>query len=408
MAQAYIYMECPVSGQTLTLGKLTIQSGVGTFQYSPDAVQENIWVPDPFRYPLSARSYPVTKNGGVPGFIDDAMPDGWGERLLHRVEKGPLDSIQLLLKSPNGDRAGNIMAGAARVPQDGLGQTPPKALHARGLDHFIDTCEAIYDSQLTAEQLEILKVRDQRSSAGGARPKRTYLFDKKLILAKPRDKFDHYDLPSVEHACMTFAGIKGLQAANTSLYRSERINTLLVERFDRFFEERTGRFRRLPMLSGLTLLDAEWKARSHPDWQYAALADELYRRGAPDQDRRELYRRMAYNVLVGNADDHPRNHAVIWKDGTWRLSPMYDVLPILDQGPAQVLAMSVGIEGPRLNRGNLLSQHSHFALNKSQAEAVLDEVASWEAELHDYYSQFLAGAELAAAVTATSGARLKR
>ncbi|KPZ11947.1 hypothetical protein ALP50_01977 [Pseudomonas syringae pv. spinaceae] len=315
MAQAYIYMECPVSGQTLTLGKLTIQSGVGTFQYSPDAVQENIWVPDPFRYPLSARSYSVTKNGGVPGFIDDAMPDGWGERLLHRVEKGPLDSIQILLKSPNGDRAGNIMAGATRVPQDGLGQTPPKAL---------------------------------------------------------------------------------------------RINTLLVERFDRFFEERTGRFRRLPMLSGLTLLDAEWKARSHPDWQYAALADELYRRGAPDQDRRELYRRMAYNVLVGNADDHPRNHAVIWKDGTWRLSPMYDVLPILDQGPAQVLAMSVGIEGPRLNRGNLLSQHSHFALNKSQAEAVLDEVASWEAELHDYYSQFLAGAELDAAVTATSGARLKR
>ncbi len=279
MAQAYIYMECPVSGQTLTLGKLTIQSGVGTFQYSPDAVQENIWVPDPFRYPLSARSYSVTKNGGVPGFIDDAMPDGWGERLLHRVEKGPLDSIQLLLKSPNGDRAGNIMAGTARVPQDGLGQTPPKALHAKGLDHFIDACEAIYDNQLSAEQLEVLKVRDQRSSAGGARPKRTYLFDKKLILAKPRDKFDHYDLPSVEHACMTFAGLKGLQVANTSLYRSERINTLLVERFDRIFEERTGRFRRLPMLSGLTLLDAEWKARSHPDWQYAALADELYRRG---------------------------------------------------------------------------------------------------------------------------------
>ncbi|EGH30282.1 hypothetical protein PSYJA_15407 [Pseudomonas syringae pv. japonica str. M301072] len=114
---------------------------------------------------------------------------------------------------------------------------------------------------------------------------------------------------------MTFAGLKGLQAANTSLYRGERINTLLVERFDRAFDEQTHRFRRLPMLSGLTLLDAEWKARKHPDWQYAALADELYRRGAPDVDRHELYRRMAYNVLVGNADDHPRNHAVIWKEG---------------------------------------------------------------------------------------------
>ncbi|KPZ07723.1 Uncharacterized protein ALO41_04118 [Pseudomonas amygdali pv. ulmi] len=70
--------------------------------------------------------------------------------------------------------------------------------------------------------------------------------------------------------------------------------------------------------------------------------------------------------------------------------------------------MSVGIEGPRLNRGNLLSQHAHFALNKEEAEAALDEVAGWEAELHDYYSQFLAGAELDAAVDATSAARLKR
>ena len=87
---------------------------------------------------------------------------------------------------------------------------------------------------------------------------------------------------------------------------------------------------------------------------------------------------------------------------------MYDVLPILDEGPAQALAMSVGIEGSRLNRGNLLSQHAHFALSKEQAEAALDEVAGWEAELHDYYSQFLSGAELDATVDATSGARLKR
>lgn len=62
----------------------------------------------------------------------------------------------------------------------------------------------------------------------------------------------------------------------------------------------------------------------------------------------------------------------------------------------------------RVNRGNLLSQHAHFALSKEQAEAALDEVAGWEAELHDYYSQFLSGAELDAAVDATSGAHLKR
>lgn len=406
MASAYIYMECPLTGETVPLGKLTTDGKEGTFVYSPEAIEQGFWVPDPIRFPLSDRKFIVRRNGGVPGFIDDAMPDGWGERLLRRTLKGELGPIQLLLKSPNEDRAGNIMAGEHRTPRQGIGDKPQKMLDARGLDHFIDVCAAVYDSQLTSEQLEALRVRDQRSSAGGARPKRTYRSDHKLILAKPRDKFDHYDLPVFEHACMTFAGSKGMNVAKTALHRGERGNTLLVERFDRLYSEQEKRFRRIPMLSGLTLLDAEWQSQTFEGWIYAALADELYRRGAPDDDRRELFRRMAYNALVGNRDDHPRNHAVIWKDGTWRLAPMYDVLPVLDEGPAQALSMAVGVEGNVIHRANLLSQHLHFALSKSEAEAILDEVANWEQELKDHYAQHLAGAELDAAAAATSGARL--
>lgn len=406
MSSAYIYMECPVTGETVTLGKLTLAGSVGTFVYAPEAVDSNFWVPDPIRFPLSSRKFIVRKNGGVPGFIDDAMPDGWGERLLRRALQCQLDPIQLLLKSPNEDRAGNIMAGEQRTPRPGIGEKPMKMLEAKGLDHFIEVCAAIYDSQLTAEQLESLKIRDQRSSAGGARPKRTYRADHKLVLAKPSDKFDHYDLPVFEFACMTFAGAKGLSVARTALHRGATVNTLLVERFDREWLADQHRFRRIPMLSGLTLLDAEWKSQTYEDWIYAALADELYRRGAPDADRQELYRRMAYNALVGNSDDHPRNHAAIWQGGTWRLAPMYDVLPVLDEGPAQALAMSVGMKGTMLNRANLLSHYQHFALSEEEAASILDEVASWEPELKDHYAQHLAGAELDAAVAATSGARL--
>lgn len=204
MSHAYIYMECPETGETVTLGKLTLSGRTGTFVYAPETVDAKGWVPDPIRYPLSTRPIQVQKNGGVPGFIDDAMPDGWGERLLRRTQKGELTPIQLLLLSPNEDRAGNIMAGEARTPRPGTGERPMKMLEAKGLDHFIDICAAIYDSQLSAEQLEALRIRDQRSAVGGARPKRTYRFDHKLILAKPRDKFDHYDLPKFEYACMTF------------------------------------------------------------------------------------------------------------------------------------------------------------------------------------------------------------
>lgn len=406
MSHAYIYMECPQTDETVTLGKLTLSGRKGTFVYAPEIVDAKGWVPDPIRYPLSTRPIQVQKNGGVPGFIDDAMPDGWGERLLRRTQKGELSPIQLLLLSPNEDRVGNIMAGEARTPRPGTGDRPMKMLEAKGLDHFIDICAAIYDSQLSAEQLEALRIRDQRSAVGGARPKRTYRFDHKLIIAKPRDKFDHYDLPKFEYACMTFADTKGMNVARTALHRGDKGNTLLVERFDRKWSATDARFRRIPMMSGLTLLDAEWHAQRNEGWIYAALADELYRRGAPESDRQELYRRMAYNALVGNSDDHPRNHAVIWQEGAWRLSPMYDVLPVLGEGPAQRLSMQVGMNGTLLSRDNLLSQHRHFALTKDEAVGILDQVASWESELKEHYAKHLAGAELDAAVDATSSKRL--
>lgn len=407
MAAAYIYMECPLKGETVTLGRLKIERGVGSFQYSPEAIKERFWVPDPIRYPLRDAPFIVKKNGGVPGFIDDAMPDGWGERVLRRVEKGPLDRVMVLLKSNNSDRAGNLMSGMARLAPDGLGGRRQADLKAQGLDDFIDACAAIYDNSVDDETLAALKIRDQRSSAGGARPKRTFQGDEKLILAKPTDRYDHYDLPSIEYACMTFAGLKGLNVAKTALFKSSKGNTLLVDRFDRVYCAENKRFKRIPMLSGLTLLDAEWDAQGHQHWDYAILADELYRRGAPEADRRELYKRMAYNALAGNADDHPRNHAIIWVGGGWRLSPMYDVLPILDEGPAKALAMAVGIEGRQLSRANLLSQHQHFALSRVEAEAILDEVISWESELREHYSQFLTGRDLDEAVTASSGMRLK-
>jgi len=111
MSRAYIYMECPETGETATLDRLALSGRTGTFVYAPEIVDAKGWVPDPIRYPLSTRPIQVQKNGGVPGFIDDAMPDGWGERLLRRTQKGELTPIQLLLLSPNEDRAGNIMLG---------------------------------------------------------------------------------------------------------------------------------------------------------------------------------------------------------------------------------------------------------------------------------------------------------
>lgn len=160
------------------------------------------------------------------------------------------------------------------------------------------------------------------------------------------------------------------------------------------------------MLSALTLLDSEWNAPYHRDWQYAAVADEMRRRGVPVGDLQALFTRMCYNAMAGNSDDHPRNHAVIWLDGQWRLSPLYDVLPMLDEGPAKALAMAVGREGSQISRLNLLSHHAHFGLARDQAEHVLEEVASWVPALRDHYATFLAGADLDSACAAASSDRM--
>ncbi|HEX8596844.1 MAG TPA: type II toxin-antitoxin system HipA family toxin [Pseudomonas sp.] len=404
MSRAYIYMEHPETGELLTLGRLVLRGSTGEFLYAPELVKRRGWVPDPINYPLRAEPYTaITKNRGVPGFINDAMPDGWGEQLLHRVYGRDLGPIDFLLRSPNNDRVGNLMAGTTAAPAPGLGGGTVPTL--RGLAKFVEACEAVYDRQLEDEAIVTLNIRQQRSALGGARPKRTLQDNGMLILAKPRDRFDNYDFPSIEYACMTFAASKGLSVAKTALHAGSS-TTLLVERFDRTPIAEGAK--RIPMLSALTLLNADWNEPYHRDWLYAGMADEMRRRGVPDEDLHELFRRMCYNALAGNSDDHPRNHAVILINGQWRLSPMYDVLPILEEGPARALAMAVGSDGAQVSRSNLLSHHRHFALGREHAEHLLDEVASWEKELKDYYSQWLKGEDLQMVREATSSERMLR
>lgn len=403
MSRAYIYMEHPDTAEMLTLGRLTLQGKSGEFIYAPDYVERGGWVPDPVNYPLRAEAYKgITKNRGIPGFINDAMPDGWGERLLQRAFGQVLAPIEFLLKSPNNDRVGNLLAGTATVPAPGLGDGPVPTL--KGLAKFIEACEAVYDGQLDDQSVAMLNIRHQRSALGGARPKRTLQDNGMLILAKPLDRFDQYDFPSIEYACMTFAASKGMNVAKTALH-AETPSTLLIERFDR--TPLADGARRIPMLSALTLLDSEWNEQYHRDWRYAAVADEMRRRGVPDVDLHELFKRMCYNALVGNSDDHPRNHSIIWLAGQWRLSPMYDVLPIVDEGPAQTLSMAVGRDGNQISRANLLSHHTHFALTRDHAEQVLDEVIGWEEELQDYYSRWVRGEELERVRDTVSAARMR-
>jgi serine/threonine-protein kinase HipA len=146
---------------------------------------------------------------------------------------------------------------------------------------------------------------------------------------------------------------------------------LLVKRFDR--EKAQGGYHRARMVSGLTLLRADDSHRSRDLWSYILLAEELRRVcEAPQRQVHELFKRMSFNALISNTDDHPRNHTAIAKNKDWKLSPAYDLTPStpisLEQGD---LALTCGDQGRIARASNLLSQCHRFLLSREEATAII-------------------------------------
>jgi serine/threonine-protein kinase HipA len=166
----------------------------------------------------------------------------------------------------------------------------------------------------------------------------------------------------------------GLQTAESRLINIGDRDALLVKRFDR--ERAAGGYHRARMISGLTLLRTDDAPGNRDRWSYVLLVEELRRASArPDVDAEELFRRMCFNALISNADDHPRNHAMIARQTDWRLSPAYDLTPTSPVSQEhRDLAMLIGDQGRFANAQNMLSQCSRFMLTRDTAEATIMEM----------------------------------
>ena len=220
------------------------------------------------------------------------------------------------------------------------------------------------------------------TSMGGARPKAVVEDDDGLWVAKFNLPNDPWNNARVEHAMLLLARACGITAAESRIVEVGGRDVLLVKRFDR--EKAAGGYRRARMVSALTLLRAEDTYQSRDKWSYVLLAEELRRVCAdPSRNAGELFRRMCFNALVSNIDDHPRNHAVIALDQDWHLSPAYDLTPATPiSEERRDLAMTCGDGGRFANAQNLLSQAMRFLLEREQAEALITNMeaqvgASW-------------------------------
>ena len=130
-------------------------------------------------------------------------------------------------------------------------------------------------------------------------------------------------------------------------------------------------------MSGLTVLDAEDGYTGRDRWSYLLLADEIRRWSVkPDADRLELFRRMVFNAMVTNNDDHPRNHAMLRTAGGWRLSPAYDIVPVpLLSMERRDLALEAGRYGRVASVYNLVSDCGSFGLTLEEAQQVINKMA---------------------------------
>lgn len=390
-SECFVYITLPGETEAVTAGRFALAAdrrGVmeGRFVYGRSYLERpNAVALDPVELKLSPRTYSTVALGGVFGALRDASPDYWGRLVIQRhLGSAQPGEMAYLLFSPD-DRAGALGFGMNQTPpapKRTFNQTLDLAKLQAAADAIAADAEggapaaAVGDSHHhaavgNAEHEQVQRLLMLGTSMGGARPKAVVEDHDALWVAKFNRPDDPWNSARVEHAMLTLARACGLVTAESRVIEVAGRDVLLVKRFDR--EKSPGGYRRARMVSALTLLRAEDTYQSRDKWSYVLLAEELRRTCAdPERNAAELFRRMSFNALISNIDDHPRNHAVIAREQDWHLSPAYDLTPATPiSQERRDLAMACGDAGRLAGAENLLSQSARFLLERSQAEGLL-------------------------------------
>lgn len=374
--ECFVYITLPGATEPVTAARFELvldRSGapLGRLVYGKSYLERKDAVAiDPVELKLAGRVYETTALKGIFGALRDAGPDYWGRRVIERnAGKAQLDELDYLLNSPD-DRAGALGFG--------LGAKPPAPKRKFNQTVNLEKLQAIADAIVNDEELpaDADKTQAQEllllgTSMGGARPKVVVEDDDGLWIAKFNREDDKWNNARVEHAMLTLGRACGLATAESKITAVGGRDVLLVKRFDR--EKTAAGYSRARMVSGLTLLQTEDTYQSRDKWSYILLAEELRRVSAePKRDAAELFRRMCFNALISNTDDHPRNHAVIAKERDWKLSPAYDLNPMPNiSQEKRDLALICGDQGRIASAKNLLSEAARFFVESAEASSVV-------------------------------------
>lgn len=362
---------------------------VGLIRRAPKRDGESIhfeydrsWLADPHRFSLEpalniqqAHSFSPDPKLRIFGSLGDSAPDTWGRRLMRNAERR---AAKLEGRAPRTLLESDFVLGVAdvsrlgalrfKLPGDNAFQSP----RGEGVPSMVKLGDLlrITERVLRNEETDV----DMRmifapgSSLGGARPKASVLDQHgRLAIAKFPKEDDEYSKERWEHIALKLASNAGISVAHHELLIVASRPVLLSRRFDRDGQHR------VPFLSAMAMMGM-------PDGEpgsYPEIMDMLNKHGAdPARDGPELFRRLVFNVLISNVDDHLRNHGFLWKGSTgWSLSPAYDLNPVPIDISARELSTQISLDSGICDIQTVRSVAPYFDLRLEAADAIIHAVA---------------------------------
>jgi len=366
-------------------GRMRKDSESATFEYDAE------WLKNPAKFSLE----PALQLGPGPfhtpadtpmfGAIGDSAPDRWGRALMRRMERRraeaagtaprALREIDFLLLVDDEARLGALRfaekEGGPFIRKEGVKRIPPLV----ELPKLLAAAEHVMDEKDTAEDLQLLLAPG--SSLGGARPKASVREkDGELAIAKFPRKDDEYNTVVWEAIALALASKAGIDVPKTRIETVANKPVLLLRRFDRDGDSR------IPFLSAMSMLGS----KDNDTRSYMEIVDALRQHGAkPKEDMEKLWRRVVFNILISNTDDHMRNHGFLYDgpDG-WRLSPAYDLNPTPTDIKPRILSTAINEDDTTASLPVAMAVADYFEVDDKKARAIAAEVgkvvATWRDE----------------------------
>ena len=296
--------------------------------------------------------------GALPLTFRDALPDSWGRRVLEAQHGGSLDDIDALFLT-NADRVGAMVFSESLPIKVDQAETSLIALE--------EMSEAVKRLELAMEITPAMRrLLQHGGTLGGARPKATFIHDNQRWIAKFPALGDDHDVELLEISLLKLAEVCGIEVSASRLENIQRGHAILVSRFDR--EGNIGNERRIHFLSASALLNVPYESSGGSYVELAQIIRKISINPAHNLD--QLYKRMIFNLIVDNTDDHVKNHGMLHVgSGQYRLAPAFDIVMQLKNIGYQELAI---VTGNHLSSIRLATEAApYFGLKTEEAGRII-------------------------------------